>query len=301
MRRTTIAVVLSLVMVLGTIGAASAGAVSGGSVGFADAHDASAAENGSEMAPGEQFSGSVSVGEAEAEGEIDARAFDKRAAAADGDDALAGVVADQLNRSEERLAALQDRREELSERHDAGEITDREYRVRTAKLAAETASVERMANRSADAAAGIPTDILAANGVDAERIGQLRENASELRGGEVAEIAQGIAGGGAGGAPNAPAGERGPNSAGSAADAGGQAGDAGGENASDGENAAAGAAGDGTSDGSEDEAPSETETETPGGSDEDGASEATETTTEETSDDDTSDDEESTADGSGDD
>lgn len=206
MRRTQWAVtVVGLLAVVALLGAGSVGALDDGTESLTYA----AAENDS-ATPGEQFAGSVGVGHSEVEGEVDARAFEKRLGAAEDDDERAAVLADQLNRSEQRLNELQEQRAELRDARDAGEISEREYRIRITSLAADVAGVERMANSSVAAAEGIPDETLAANGVDVERIEDLRTNARDLRGGEVSEIARTIAGEGAGGAPNAPPGERGP-------------------------------------------------------------------------------------------
>ncbi|WP_430505946.1 DUF7096 domain-containing protein [Haloparvum sp. PAK95] len=205
---------LLAVLLVGAVGAVPVAALSDGSGGLS--------YGGNDTAPGEQFAGSVSVGEAEVENDVDERAFEHRLNQAANDSQRASIVAAELNETEARLAELREQRAALKTAFENGEISEREYRVRTAKLAAELSGVEQIANRSASAAAGIPNETLAANGVDAERIDKLRSNASELRGGEVAEIARNVAGPNAGGSP----GER-PNQAGNRSEAGRS--DAGGE------------------------------------------------------------------------
>lgn len=198
---------LLAVSLVGAVGAVPVGALSDGSGGLS--------YGGNDTAPGEQFAGSVSVGEAEVENEVDERAFEHRLNRAANDSQRAAIVAAELDETETRLAELREQRAALQTAFENGEISRQEYRVRTAKLAAELSGVEQIANRSESAAAGIPNETLAANGVDAERIDELRSNASELRGGEVAEIARNVAGPNAGASP----GER-PPEAGNRSEAG---------------------------------------------------------------------------------
>ncbi|WP_058366819.1 DUF7096 domain-containing protein [Haloparvum sedimenti] len=208
MKRSILAVLLAVAVLAG---AGPVAALAGNAVGQADGTEANGTETESGgVAPGEQFGGSVSVSEAELEGELDVRAFDRRVAEAPDDDARAAVVAGAVNGTAERLAELRERRNELRERHENGTMSEGEYRVRTARLAAELSTAERVANRSAAVADGLPNETLAANGVDAERIETLRSEARDLRGGEVAEIARGIAGANAGGSPGSPPADRGP-------------------------------------------------------------------------------------------
>lgn len=208
MQRNVFAVVLTAVLLVGAVAAVPVGALSdnGGGLSYA----------GNDTAPGEQFAGTVSVGEAEVENDVEERAFANRLSEADNDSERAAVIAAELNETEDRLAELREQREQLRTAYENGEISEREYRVKTAKLAAQLSGVEEITNRSETAAAGIPNGTLAANGVDTERIDRLRSSASELRGGEVADIARNIAGPNAGGSP----GER-PDEAANRSEAGG--------------------------------------------------------------------------------
>lgn len=209
--RQTLAVLMTVVMAVSVVGAVPIAALASedGGLNYAVEEDG----DQSSPAPGEQLSGSVSVGAAEVEGDVDARSFGHAVAAAETDDERAQIVGERAETVEQRLETLRERLDVLQERRAAGEISQREYRVKTAKLAAELSNVERTANQTTEVAAELPTDVLERNDVDVDRIRTLRENASELRGGEVAEIASGIAGSGAGGAPDDPPGERGPPNA----------------------------------------------------------------------------------------
>lgn len=205
---------LLAVSLVGAVGAVPVGALSDGSGGLS--------YGGNDTAPGEQFAGSVSVGEAEVENEVDERAFEHRLNRAANDSQRAAIVAAELDETETRLAELREQRAALQTAFENGEISRQEYRVRTAKLAAELSGVEQIANRSESAAAGIPNETLAANGVDAERIDELRSNASDLRGGEVAEIARNVAGPNAGASPGERPPEAGNRSEAGRSEAGGQ-------------------------------------------------------------------------------
>ncbi|MEF8775462.1 MAG: hypothetical protein V5A43_03030 [Haloarculaceae archaeon] len=184
-------------------------------------------ENAS-VAPGQMLAGNVDVGEAEIEGEIEARSFGITVAKAETDDATADVVSKALDSVEGRLNELEARKQALDRARENGSISEGEYRARITGLAAETANVKRLANASGTVSEGLPAEVLAARGIDVTAIQTLQDRASELRGPQVAEIARGIAGENVDARPGGPA----------AGDRGGQPGDVpGGEpgDASDGE------------------------------------------------------------------
>lgn len=152
------------------------------------------ANNNSTIAPGERLSGVVGVQEAEIEGEIQVGALDIAFDRADDNASKAEVIARQSINASERLQELEDRKDELQEARENGSMSEGEYRARVAKLAAETQTVERIANRSSALAEGLPEDVLAANGVNVTAIRTLATNADNLTGPEVSAIAQSIAG-----------------------------------------------------------------------------------------------------------
>ncbi len=86
----------------------------------------------------------------------------------------------------ERLNRAEERRAELDERRERDEISERRYNANMAKLSVEGESV----NRSADHVLRRAEE----RGVNVENITQLKENARDLTGPEVAEVARGIAG-----------------------------------------------------------------------------------------------------------
>ncbi len=162
------------------------------------ASDADAAEE-NRTSPGERLSGVVGVQGAEIDAEVDSRAFDRRVGLDRTDEERADAIAERLDRNAERLDEIERRQAELRERRAAGEITEGEFRSRMARLAAETAAIDRTTNRSAAAAEEVPREQLEARGVDANRIGDLRTRANDLSGPEVAGMAREIAGPNVGG------------------------------------------------------------------------------------------------------
>lgn len=152
------------------------------------------ANNNSTIAPGERLSGVVGVQEAEIEGEIQVGALDIAFDRADDNASKAEVIARQSSNASERLQELEDRKDELQDARENGSMSEGEYRARVAKLAAETETVERIANRSSALAEGLPEDVLAANGVNVTAIRTLATTAENLTGPEVSAIAQSIAG-----------------------------------------------------------------------------------------------------------
>lgn len=146
------------------------------------------------VAPGEQLSGVVGVQDAELEGEVQSRAYGSRIANASGNDSRAAVVAEQLGDIEQHLTELEQRRQALDEARENGSMSEGQYRARIARLAAETRTVERLANQSNATVQDLPAKSLEAKGLNATAIKTLSERASELGGPEVAEIARSIAG-----------------------------------------------------------------------------------------------------------
>jgi len=147
-----------------------------------------------EIAPGEQLSGVVGVQDAEFEGELNDNAFAVALDRADDNATRASEIATRVNDTETRLTELEERRNRLNAQREAGEISEGEYRARTARLATEVDNAGHQLNRSEAAAAEIPSETLRKNGVNVDAIETLRRNASELSGGEVSEIARSIAG-----------------------------------------------------------------------------------------------------------
>ncbi|MFO7926123.1 MAG: hypothetical protein ACQET5_04570 [Halobacteriota archaeon] len=185
MKRTS--TLLAVLVVVAMVATPAVGAV-------AQETDAEADETTDEPAPGERLSGVVGVQRAEFDGEIERNAFSIALERADDNATKANRIAEKLDEMQVRLAELDERKAELDTQRERGEITEGRYRARIATLATELDTTERQLNRSNATAAELPPEVLEANGVNVTAIQTLSKNASELRGGEVAEIARGIAG-----------------------------------------------------------------------------------------------------------
>lgn len=183
--------------VVAAVPAAAAGADNAGVVYAVDDvedDEETSTENDSDVRPGERLSGAIGVQMAEIDGEVESRAFGLTIAEAASDDARADVVAEKLRENQQRLADLEERKQELEEEREAGDVSVGKYQAEIATLAQEIDNLERTTNQSAEAAEDLPAEKLEERGVNASAIDQLRQQASELGGKEVSEIARGIAG-----------------------------------------------------------------------------------------------------------
>lgn len=195
--RQTIAALVAVVLVVGTIAVAPAvGAVVSGPDAQASAQEQSGNQTDANatIAPGERLSGVVNVQEAEIEGEIESRSFGLAVARAANDNARAALIAAEVNETGQELSELEERRDALREARQNGSISQGQFAARMAELAARGQNVERMASQSANASQGVPADLLEANGVNATAIQTLQSQANNLTGQEIAEIARNIAG-----------------------------------------------------------------------------------------------------------
>ncbi|WP_348607131.1 hypothetical protein [Halobaculum rarum] len=152
------------------------------------------AQESSGEQPGATFAGVVGVQGAEVEGEVAQRSLDRRLAGAESNASKASVVAGETEDVRQQLSELRERRETLDRRYESGEITRGEYRSKLARIGAQIRTLERRLNTTAAVAEGIPEETLRERGVNASAIAELRRNASEMGGGEVAEAARGIGG-----------------------------------------------------------------------------------------------------------
>lgn len=147
-----------------------------------------------DIQPGERLAGVVGVQGTELTSNMEQRTFGHRMAAANSNASKASVVAQTVENLEQRLAELEQRKATLEEALANGSITQGEFAARMAQLMAEERALTRMLNTTADAANGLPTDVLEANGVNVSAIQELRTNAQNLTGEEVSAIARQIAG-----------------------------------------------------------------------------------------------------------
>ncbi|WP_123535782.1 collagen-like domain-containing protein [Halosimplex salinum] len=201
-------VAVALLVVLGAVGAVPVAALSGAGSG---AQQTAANETVNEsLAPGERFAGVVGVEQAEIAGEVEARAFGQRVAAARSNASAAGVVADEVTDLEDRLTELDERLAELERAHENETLSEGQYRARLAKVHAEQRALQRQVNQTEYVARELPAAALEAKGVNVSAIETLRTRASEMSGPEVAAIARGIAGKNAGKGMGGPPEQAGP-------------------------------------------------------------------------------------------
>ena len=150
--------------------------------------------NGTEAAPGTRLAGAVGVQGAELGGEIESRSLDHQLNRSASADSKATVFARQTNQSRNRLAALRAELTRLDTAYKNGTVNEREYRVRTAQLSAQAVAVQRVTDRSSNAAAELPDAALERNGVNVTALRSLRAAAGALTGPERAAVARSVAG-----------------------------------------------------------------------------------------------------------
>ncbi|WP_229109026.1 hypothetical protein [Halapricum desulfuricans] len=159
------------------------------------------------IAPGAQLAGVVAVGQTEIDGAVEGRAFGQMIAAAESNASKAAVVADRLPAMTDRLDDLRQQREELRTAYENGTLDRDTYRAKMVALASRIQQIEHRLNQSRAVAGALPEQARSAAGLDIDRVDRLREQAGEMRGGEIAEIARGIAGPNVGmGIPDSPGG-----------------------------------------------------------------------------------------------
>lgn len=154
-------------------------------------------ENAS-VSPGERLSAVIGVQESELEGELGSRAFGLAVARAASDERLAEVVGEEYNETNASVQALERRRAALEASRENGSIGQGEYESRLTVLAAQSHVAQQRANLTANASMGVPSDLLEEQGINVSSIQELKNNAANLTGPEVARIAQSIAGEGVG-------------------------------------------------------------------------------------------------------
>lgn len=186
-------VVAVVVVVAGVVGAVPAALGAGPTDGAAAAGAANGTANES-VAPGARLAGVVGVERAAVRGELSERAFERRVAVAGSNASRAQVIGAEVESLQQRLDELEARETQLRAAYENGSLSTGEYRARMAQLHAEQRALQRLANRTGQAAAALPAETLAANGVNVTAIRQLRADAANLTGPEVSEIARSIAG-----------------------------------------------------------------------------------------------------------
>ncbi|ELY58987.1 hypothetical protein [Natronolimnohabitans innermongolicus] len=121
----------------------------------------------------------------DAENTVESGMFDATYNGSD-DERRAELVRERTDDLEERLERLEAERETLTESSDEDDLHPGKYQSQLAQLTVEIRSLEREIDRTEQRAAE--------TGVDTERLDNLRANASDLEGPEVAAMARGLAG-----------------------------------------------------------------------------------------------------------
>ncbi len=166
-------IVLAAVAVVALAAAAGVAAAQDGTADEADAEV--------ELSFGEQVSVLVHNHQTEVSHTVENEAFEV-AFERDGEEA----VEERARQLGERMDRAEQRKAEIDERLEAGEISERRAKAEKAKLANEGNAVNRSSDRVLERAAE--------QGINASAVETLKQRASELSGPEVSEIARSIAG-----------------------------------------------------------------------------------------------------------
>lgn len=144
---------------------------------------APAADDGTESEPNASVSTFMQASTADAENTIDAEMFAAKYNGSD-NESRETLVLERTGELDERVERLEAEREALREQQD--DLHPGEYRARMTQLTVEIRALEREIDRTERRANE--------TGVDTDRLDELRDNAANLSGPEVAEIARGLAG-----------------------------------------------------------------------------------------------------------
>lgn len=157
---------------------------------------ANATDENATIAPGTRLAGTVSNQGAELEGEVERRSFGLAVAAAHrkSANASATVVSNNMDRLTERLERLRAQRDRLLAEREAGNVSENAYQARATSLAARTEQLREMVNATEREANDLPPQARKRANVNATRLHQMRSEADELTGPEVAGIARQVAG-----------------------------------------------------------------------------------------------------------
>jgi hypothetical protein len=172
----TDAVAAGLLLALAVIAVATMGGA------VADTHDTETGANaaGGNASVGAEVSSFMQASTAEAEGEVDDGMFEASLRRTDDPEERRRIVENRTRRLEDRQQRLEERRASIGR---DGTVRDRALAV---GVAVGADRLEESVNETEPVAESV--------GVDTERLHELRTNARNLSGGEVAELARGLAG-----------------------------------------------------------------------------------------------------------
>lgn len=188
------ALLLTAVLVVGSVSALPVAASAATTTLPGSSTALQADENASDVAPGQRLAGVIGAGQAEFEGEVERRAYGLEFAQANSNASKAEVVQERLETVRERLQTLEQRQAALDEARENGSISEGEYQARVTAIDARSQQLEQLANDSEVRASGLPDDVLASKGINVAEIRTLQQQAANLTGEEVSEIARNIAG-----------------------------------------------------------------------------------------------------------
>ncbi|MFW6457789.1 MAG: hypothetical protein ACOCY6_00045 [Halodesulfurarchaeum sp.] len=147
--------------------------------------------------PGARLAGIAGVHQAELEGTIAERAFD-RSMNTSSNETRASVLVNHTDQLEQRLENLENRSERLEADYENDTISKSAYQAQLAHLEARINSIERLLERTGNETAMLPMEARMATGLNETNLYELRTRASNLSGPEVSSIAREIAGPGVG-------------------------------------------------------------------------------------------------------
>jgi len=188
--RKVLILVVTLMMGIALVGASPL--VSAQEVSGVETDDGEREETGISL--GHKMSGVIAVSMTDFEGELERMEFEQEMAEADNESSQAGVVGDEVRESQEELAEIKEERSKVLEEFKAGEISQSEFATRMAVLEAEQENVVEKVDRAGSEADELPAEALESEGVDMGKVVELRENASEMSGPEVAALATSLGG-----------------------------------------------------------------------------------------------------------
>ena len=132
------------------------------------------------VSPGQQLAGAVGAQGAAVEGELWNRTLSERLANATTPEERGRVLADEVETIESYVAALDSARENLTAAWEAGEISEGEYRASLSSFVVRARTVERRADRTAEAVGDLPRDVREEYDLSEREVEELSERAHEL-------------------------------------------------------------------------------------------------------------------------
>ncbi|MFB6187303.1 MAG: hypothetical protein ABEI86_10605, partial [Halobacteriaceae archaeon] len=150
--------------------------------------------NKTDILPGVRFTGVVNIQHTELQGNVEKRSFAIQLRKADSPSEKAAIIAEKVKSLQQQITNLQERKQTLKNALQNGSISKSEYRAEIAELVSQINNVRQMVNKTVRVAKGLPTELLAAKGINVSAIVQLKNHAANMSGQEIAAIARSIRG-----------------------------------------------------------------------------------------------------------